>query len=98
MSYFDPGVGRRLLLPIEIIKDGDEWIAPNQNGWIGASFMDIGSSVIQARMASYYGGTLYFRRKLEDVVICGCGQHAIGKEEDPYKAHREWAELAGKDL
>ena len=99
MSYAPkPGHGWRLMLPMEIIDRGDEWTITTHIGWGMARNGDVGRTVIQARVHSSYGPIMYYRRKLSDEgprVLCGCGNHDVDPNGDPYAQHRDWAESEG---
>ena len=95
-----PGAGWRLLLPTEVIKDGDSWcfcppgIAP---WWSGTTDKrDIGKllGVVRISHSGTYDPTLWYRTPDLDATTarCGCGHHDINPKADPHVQHREWVE------
>lgn len=89
----NPGPGNRLLLPGETIQHGDQWTVTTRIGWGCARSTDIGATLTEARRRSTFGNTMWYRRKVGTMVMCGCGNHEIdASDPDPYTQHRAWVE------
>lgn len=77
----------------EVITGADEWTFAGGIGWGGARGTDVGLTLGAARQAcQQYGAALFYRRRMSSPALCGCGQHTIDANADPYAQHRTWAE------
>ena len=94
----NPGTGFRLLVPSEIITSEDEWtFSPGGIGWGKARKDDHGKTLREARLNSTHGNNMYYKRKIDTLVLCGCGNHQVDSLADPYEQHRKWATDKGID-
>ena len=90
----NPGPGYILLADSNIISKDDEWIVPSYSKWLPVGAGEVGKTVKEARSVSYFHTSLFYRTKDPTATLCGCGNHTIDKDGDPYEQHRLWAEDA----
>lgn len=84
MTKPDPGAGKRLLYPTEIIRSDDEWTITTYIGWGRARGSDVGLSLSEARHHAPWRNDMYYRRAMQQVTRCGCGKHDVNAHPNQY--------------